>query len=167
MSTQLSAIILKRDAANIKTLEDLVTKNAQAGNQSDKIQYLILENGSTQSLLSITTDTVGKSINEAAKVNGNNSLVKTYREGIIQVKEAVAGAGLALLAESYVSEYIVGRECNLTMLPDIRGIYPRDYAIVLPKDSIYLDKFNKAIDELKTDGTIDLLKKKYWINRCQ
>lgn len=45
---------------------------------------------------------------------------------------------------------------------EIKGVLNNPYCIVLPKNSEYVDVFNKALDELEADGTIEKLQTKWF-----
>ena len=71
------------------------------------------------------------------------------------------------------AKFIAGKDCDMVVLRDTKNLRPVQYAIALQKDrpaeggETLLRKFNKAIDELKKDGTIQQLKDKYWENKCK
>src|SRR5699024_2646867 len=117
--------------------------------------------GATYARLSETTDNIGQAIFTSIQANPA-SKVKSTIDGLEKVKDG----NYAMIVESLTAEYISGRNCNLTALSDPRGIYPRDYGLALPKGSQHLTAFNKAIQELKADGTIATLKNVYWIKIC-
>ena len=105
-------------------------------------------------------DSIGKSIYEWINANKEKGLVRYSMQGLNRVNEG----SFAFIGESHFGEYIAGKNCNLTMLVQNRGLFPRDYAIALQKGSPHLEQFNAAIRELKADGTIDQLKSTYWVN---
>lgn len=45
---------------------------------------------------------------------------------------------------------------------EIKGVLDNPYCIVLPKNSEYVDIFNKALDELEADGTMEKLQTKWF-----
>ena len=45
---------------------------------------------------------------------------------------------------------------------EIKGVLDNPYCIVLPKNSEYVDVFNKALDELEADGTMEKLQTKWF-----
>lgn len=47
-------------------------------------------------------------------------------------------------------------------MKEINGILDNPYCIVLPKNSEYVDVFNKALDELEADGTMEKLQIKWF-----
>lgn len=162
IENQLSALIRKDDAAGLTTLEDLVKKNQEAAKLTPPgtvVSLGVVKGGSTYERLSTTPDEVGRQIFSSLKPE---NLMPTISSG--QMK-ATAG-GFAMIIESTMADFIVGQNCNLTALPDIRNIHPRLHAIALAKGSPYLASFNQAIRELKADGTVDKLKAKYWKKTC-
>src|SRR5699024_2347556 len=71
----------------------------------------------------------------------------------------------AMMMPSNNAEYHAGLDCRLAVLRDSDSILPRDLAMALPKGSPHLEEFNRAIRELKADGTVARLERKYWINK--
>lgn len=67
----------------------------------------------------------------------------------------------------------VDEDCDLTALP-ISFVYPngtkegvvREYGIAVQKTFRYLDMLNKGIRELKVNGKLDELKRRYWNRKC-
>lgn len=166
LENQLSALIHKKDAAGLNSLEDLVRRNQQqqsASSSSPTVVALgVLKDGSIYGKLNATADKVGRAIFSSFTAD---TLVPSFWMGVDRAGEG----GFAMIVESTTADYLTGngRHCNLTSLPDRRGLFPRQHAIVLAKGSPLLEQFNKAIRQLKADGTMDRLKEKYWrANRC-
>ena len=72
----------------------------------------------------------------------------------------------ALLVHYNMAVHIAGKHCHLAVLPDAHSLLPRKLVIALNKGSVYLDRFNGAIRDLKADGTIEKLRTKYWRTNC-
>ena len=161
ITNQLAAIVQREDVQGLVTLEDLVNKNEQVKNSGDEVAYGSITSGATIYKLSKTTDKVGKSIFDWLQANPK-SMVNSMKLGLEKVQQGK----YALIVESTYAEYITGQNCNLTILNDNRSLYSREFAIALQKESPYLEPFNKAIRELKQDGSIDRLRKIYWENKC-
>lgn len=161
MENQLSAIIRKEDAVGLKTLEDLVQQNEAYETQRTNIAYGTYRTGSTFFYLSRSRDPVARQMYTWMSRHPE-ALVTSAKEGF----DRVNAGRYAFIVESTFAEYLTGLYCNLTILYDTRQLYPRQFAIALPKGSPYLKLFNEAIRELKANGVIDRLKAKYWTNRC-
>lgn len=161
MENQLSAIIRKEDAVGLKTLEDLVRQNEAFEAQRTNIAYGTYRTGSTFFYLSRSHDPVARQMYSWMSRHPE-ALVTSAKEGF----DRVNAGRYAFIVESTFAEYLTGLYCNLTILYDTRQLYPRQFAIALPKGSPYLKSFNEAIRELKANGVIDRLKAKYWTNRC-
>jgi len=164
MVVQLSALVQKANAQNLTTLEDLVQRNQQITKSDEQIGYGVIGTGSTIAQLAQTTDPIGKAIYDSIEANKPCSKFTTYLDGVDRVKET--GNKFAMIGASSVAEYIARNNCALKVLPDNRTLHQRDFAIALQKGSNYLESFNKAIRELKSDGTIERLRQDYWANNC-
>lgn len=167
MENQLAALVKKEDATGLTTLEDLVKKNqlaAKAEPKGKEITFAVIAGGSTSQRISGTTDEVGVAIRENLNANAASAVPNS-----MVGKERAEAGGVAFLVETTQGEYMSGNNCALVALPDTRGIYPQNYAFALPKADTAgrLAAFNKAIDELKADGSITALKSKYWPKKCE
>ena len=90
--------------------------------------------------------------------------MSSYSEGFERVKNN--STGFCFFAEGVSAEYIVGNNCELTIIRDPVNPFPRKFAIALPKNSTYIQGFNSAIIQLKANGVFDTLKTKYW-KKCE
>ncbi|KAH7636526.1 glutamate receptor kainate-like protein [Dermatophagoides farinae] len=168
LENQLAAIIRRDDAVGLRTLEDLVTLNEINHRQElppterqHLLTYGTYKTGATYFHLSKHRDPIARKIFEWMFRNPD-ALVRSAKEGF----ERVNAGRYAFIVESTFAEYLTGIYCNLTMLYDTRSLYPRRFAIALPKGSPLIQSFNKVIRELKATGTIERLRRQYWINRC-
>ncbi|XP_075679111.1 putative glutamate receptor isoform X2 [Dermatophagoides pteronyssinus] len=170
LENQLAAIIRRDDAVGLRTLEDLVQLNEINHNRqdlptnerNDLLTYGTYKTGATYFHLSKHRDPIARKIFEWMFRNPD-ALVRSAKEGF----ERVNAGRYAFIVESTFAEYLTGIYCNLTMLYDTRSLYPRRFAIALPKGSPYIQSFNKVIRELKATGAIERLRQQYWINRCR
>ena len=92
------------------------------------------------------------------EANPNNYFRSLYSEGVQRVK----AFPFALITETSFAEYITGYNCDLTYIVDENNIFSHQYAMAVQKNSVYLDKFNTAIRQLKANGKIDRLRNRYW-----
>ncbi len=91
--------------------------------------------------------------------NNPDNFVRTLSEGVDKVNTT----RYALFVEKTFAEYITGINCNLTYIDDPNNYFPQQYAIALNKNSTYLEQFNSAIRQLKTNGNVtEALKNRYW-----
>ncbi|KAI2811088.1 hypothetical protein BLOT_002259, partial [Blomia tropicalis] len=169
MENQLSAIIRRDDAVGLRTLEDLVTKNeitrgSDMGLYGSRhaIAFGTYRTGSTFHTLKNSNDPIAIRM-YSWMIRNPNALVGSAKEGF----DRVNAGRYAFIVESTFAEYLSGLYCNLTTLYDTRQLYPRQFAIALPKGSPHLEAFNEAIRELKANGEIERLRQLYWANRCQ
>ena len=89
--------------------------------------------------------------------------VKSRKQGL----EKVSLGHYALLVDLPYAEYIAGGHCNLTILYDpSRSLRSQQYAIGIAKGSPYRKIFNQALKHLKSNGSIEKLRRRYWTNKC-
>jgi len=166
---ELAVLIRKSDAGDMKNIEDLVRHN-EGKKKEVLIGFLVRENSRTDEILRNTKEPMGKKIFDWIEANKETSRVKTYEDGKKEVKN---NGKRALLMDKTAAKFIAGKDCDMVVLRDTKNLRPVQYAIALQKDrpaeggETLLRKFNKAIDELKKDGTIQQLKDKYWENKCK
>ena len=129
--------VLVTSDSDIKSAEDLVGKNI--GVQLGTTGNFIAED-----------DIEGATVNAYNKaVDAVNDLVNGKNDAVIVDKNP------ALVFESNFEGQVVALEGSQF------GFENEQYAIALPKDSELTPAVNKALEELKADGTFDELVKKY------
>ncbi|XP_064603266.1 glutamate receptor ionotropic, kainate 2-like [Liolophura sinensis] len=77
-----------------------------------------------------------------------------------QVIEKVAAGNYIFLADGIVNEYYAVTHCGIESIEQNFG--GKQFGIGLPKGAPYRDSINKAILELKENGLLDNLRKKWW-----
>lgn len=89
--------------------------------------------------------------------------VKRNEDGIDRVKKG----GYAYLMESTSIEYVIKRDCNLTLVGT--WLDNKGYGIATPPDSPYRNPISKAIVVLQDQGKLYELKQKWWVpeNPCR
>lgn len=122
------------------------------------IKYGLLNGGSTYALFRDSTDPTLKKMWDKMNEEPTESFVTSLTNGSHKVKTQP----FALVVEKSFAEYITGKDCDLTYIEDIEQYNPRAYAIALAKGSPHLDKFNKAINVLKSSGQLENLRNRYW-----
>ncbi|CAG2118249.1 unnamed protein product [Medioppia subpectinata] len=90
------------------------------------------------------------------------NLVDSRQEGI----ERARNSNYAFIQESVANEYAMDQYCELTAIDDKKENYHREYALGLQKGSAHKADIDRAIKQLKNDGTLDKLKRKYWRRGC-
>lgn len=166
INTHLAALVRKADIPQgVRTIGDLVKWNSDKIDTERHISYGSLSSGATTFKLSQATDDVGAAIFRWLSANPS-AMVRSMKVGLEKVK---AGK-YAFITESTFAEHLAGQDCTLASLADASGtgigLYERYFAVALPKGSPHLAAFNRAIEALKENGTIDQLKRKYWKNNC-
>lgn len=73
--------------------------------------------------------------------------------------------------EALYNELAVDEHCELSHFdvpvePNPGSVIPFKYAIALRQGSPYVEKFNKAIRELKENGRLDEIKRRYFNQKC-
>ena len=133
----------------------------------EAVQYVIVPAGST---IATAADLKGKTIGVQMGTTGmfiaeeiEGATVKNYNKGVDAVNDLVNGrVELVIIdknpAEVFASQY----EGKVVALDGAAFEFaPEYYAIALPKGSDMVEKVNKALAELKADGTFDELVKQY------
>ena len=148
-------IIHKNNANNISSFRDLA--------QQTDIKYGLVEGSSTNNLFQESADpTIAQMYRKISE--SSDAFLFNNREGIARVKDNTTRFGF--FTEGLTAEYFVGEDCELTFIADPEYPFPRQYAIVLPKNSTYIQGFNSAIIQLKANGVLNTLKDKYW-KKCE
>ncbi|BFZ10882.1 hypothetical protein BsWGS_13921 [Bradybaena similaris] len=130
-----------------KTYEDLLRSPVRIG---------ALNFGSTQSLLRTSRS---PTLNRLwRKINEQNSWIDTNTEGIQRVE--TSNGNFAVFMETATAEYVARRNCKLMIYGE--DLFPTALAFALQKGSPWTDKINNAIDQLRQDGILELLKDRYW-----
>lgn len=150
MEHGLSALIHKKNAADMKTFNDLIKQN--------NVSFGVIYGGSIHEYFKHSKE---KTIIRMYQNMGSDAFVTSVEEG----KNRVKRRKYAFITDSPTVEYIIDNECNLT---DIKGNeFKRiKYALALPKHSLYLNEFNDAIRQLKTSGQLNQLIFKHWRRSC-
>jgi hypothetical protein len=87
-----------------------------------------------------------------------SSFVSGEKEGIKRVKTSK----YAFITESTFNEYIIDRDCDLTVIDDKQKNFKFEYAIALRKGLPQKNVINNVLRHLKKSGKLDELKDKYW-----
>ena len=153
IETGIAILIRKDNAGNIRSFKDLA-------DQSD-IKYGTYRMSATANSFAQSTDPVIRKMHLEMSRNPD-VFVSNAKEGVDRVNTT----RYAFLVESTFAEYLSKMYCELTYIEDRNNYFPRQYAIAMPKDSIYTPKFNTAIKKLKTSGQLDRIKARYWRDRC-
>lgn len=90
----------------------------------------------------------------------NGSTVERYNKGVDAIQALKAGKIDCVVIDQQPAEKFVEKNDDLKILSDTFD--PEEYAICIAKDNTELtDSFNKAIEELQKDGTIDSIISNY------
>ena len=90
----------------------------------------------------------------------NGSTVERYNKGVDAIQALKAGKIDCVVIDQQPAEKFVEKNDDLKILSDTFD--PEEYAICVAKDNTELtDSFNKAIEELQKDGTIDSIISNY------
>ncbi|CAG2170550.1 unnamed protein product, partial [Oppiella nova] len=147
MRGHLTALIHRRNVRNMTTFSDLV-------NNTD------VTCGLEESLGFIRT-AIDPIIWSMVQHNGS-ALVNSEQEGV----DRALSSSYAFIQASAANEYQMGSNCHLTVIHHKQEYYPIEYAIGLQKGSPYKMDIDRAIRQLRNDGTVDRLKRKYWRTKC-
>lgn len=90
----------------------------------------------------------------------NGSTVERYNKGVDAIQALKAGKIDCVVIDQQPAEKFIEKNDDLKILSDTFD--PEEYAICIAKDNTELtDSFNKAIEELQKDGTIDSIISNY------
>ena len=87
-----------------------------------------------------------------------STFVKGEKEAVNRVKTSK----YAFITEAPFNEYIVNRDCELTVIDDKQKNFQFEYAIAMRKDLIERYVISDALKHMKKNGILDQLKDKYW-----
>ncbi|XP_011064364.1 PREDICTED: glutamate receptor ionotropic, kainate 2-like [Acromyrmex echinatior] len=147
------AAFLNMDKISVKGIEDLPKQT--------KIKYGALKNGATATFFQKSTYLTYKQIWIAMENSKPSVFTSSYEEGINRV---IHGEGrYAFLMESGAIEYITERECNLIKIGSV--FENRGYGIAMPRNSVYREVIDIAIQAFKEVGELETLKKRWWQER--
>lgn len=128
-----------------RNFEELVNSN---------IPYGVVRNGATHYYISHSSDPV---MQKAAKYFEEHpeSLVDSNSEGVKKAQET----RFAFVGEAHQFPAAIKEFANLRQVGDF--IFPREFAIALPKDSGILERMNKMLAEFEADGTLEKLRTRW------
>ncbi|SJZ75705.1 polar amino acid transport system substrate-binding protein [Cetobacterium ceti] len=131
-------VILVRENSNVKNLKDL--ENKKIGVQMGSTSYFALEKSS---------------------IYGNLNEVRKYSSNVEAILDLEAGRTNGVIIDEVVGRYYQKKEKNLKIL-NIK--FPKAaFAVGMRKNDKNLQiKINKALNEIKKDGTFDSIKKKWF-----
>ncbi|XP_049272758.1 glutamate receptor ionotropic, kainate 2 isoform X2 [Rhipicephalus sanguineus] len=139
-----SFLTRERLKSPIESVEDLAK-------QSD-IHYGCVRSGSTQAFFQESKHETYERMWHAMR----DDLVPSNAKGVARVKSG----GYAFLMESTSIEYVVQRQCQLTQIGGL--LDSKGYGIALPPGSPYRSFFSSAILRLQENGTLHVLKERWW-----
>ncbi|XP_056009393.1 glutamate receptor 2-like [Ostrea edulis] len=161
-------IIISTYTANLAaflTIERLVTPIASADDleAQTEIKYGTVRSGSTREFFEMSTVPTFRKMGEFMKFNDQYN-VKKISEGIKRVKDSKGK--YAFLLESTSNEYANSREPCDTMMVG-RNLNSKGFGIATPLNSPLRDELNLVVLELKEDGTLHRLKRRWWHDKSQ
>lgn len=137
----------------------------------EAVQYVIVPTGSTIAraedlkgkTLGVQMGTTGMFIAEDIAEESPNTVVKNYNKGVDAVNDLVNGRVDAVIIDKNPAEVFAAQyEGKVVALDGAAFEFePEFYAIALPKGSDMVADVNKALAELKADGTFDKLVEQY------
>ncbi|KAH8020295.1 hypothetical protein HPB51_000106 [Rhipicephalus microplus] len=139
-----SFLTRERLKSPIESVEDLAKQS--------EIRYGCVRSGSTQAFFQESKHETYERMWQAMRYN----LAPSNTKGVARVQSG----GYAFLMESTSIEYIVQRECQLTQIGGL--LDSKGYGIALPPGSPYRSLFSSAILRLQENGTLQMLKERWW-----
>nr|XP_022326097.1 glutamate receptor 2-like [Crassostrea virginica] len=161
-------IIISTYTANLAaflTIERLVTPIASADDLASQteIKYGTVRSGSTREFFEMSTVPTFHKMGEFMNFNDQYN-VKTIDGGIKRVRDSKGK--YAFLLESTSNEYANSREPCDTMKVG-RNLNSKGFGIATPLNSPLRDELNLVVLELKEDGTLHRLKRRWWHDKSQ
>ncbi|KAH8020905.1 hypothetical protein HPB51_008732 [Rhipicephalus microplus] len=128
----------------IESVEDLAKQS--------EIRYGCVRSGSTQAFFQESKHETYERMWQGMRYD----MAPSNTEGVARVRRG----GYAFLMESTSIEYVVQRECQLTQIGGL--LDSKGYGIALPPGSPYRSFFSSAILRLQENGTLQMLKERWW-----
>lgn len=127
-------------------------------------QVIIVKNGSDiKGANDLKNKTIGVQLGTTGDIQGSNIegvTMERYSKGFEAVQALSQGKIDAVLIDKQPAQYFIKDQADLSILDE--AFAEEDYAIAFKKGNTELkDKVNKALEELKADGTIDKIIGKY------
>lgn len=147
--------------------EERAKKVDFSDNYYEAIQYVILLKDSN---IATIADLEGKSIGVQLGTTGmytaeeiKDAKVQTYNKAVDAVNDLMNGRVEAVIVDKNPAEVFVGKyPDDVKAIPGAQFEFPTEYyAIACPKGSAIVAEINKALEELKADGTFDALVAEY------
>ena len=158
-------VIIVKDGSAISTLDDIFEFNADGDpvalkNPSMKVG---VQQSTTGDIYS--SDAIGKwgfnDLNEDGSVKGEDRVIR-YKTGAEAVLALQTGKVDCVIIDQEPAKSFVAANDGIHILEGENEYAVEDYAICVKKGNTeLLDKINKALDDLKADGTIDSIINKY------
>lgn len=168
------SIIIHKDRIkeyNINSFGDLLVRDRPRptttdGRQLDELALGTVRSGITYQQLSMNSDDSTRELYKIILPNPSN-FVDSRENG---VRRALSSP-YAFLQEAIHNEIAVDEHCELKQfsVPTKEGpgnVLPFKYSIAMRKNSPHLEKFNKGIRELKANGKLDEIKRRYFNRKC-
>lgn len=142
----------KNTKRSINSLSDLANQK--------EIDYGVLNGGSLYTFFSQSeVEIYEKMFN---RMKSEATFVNSTKEGVQKVREG----GFAYLTDGPYLDYYNSREpCNTMMLENL--LEAKSYGIALQRNSELTNQFSVAILQLREEGVVDKLKKKWWDRRSE
>lgn len=147
---------LQITSTHIKTVEDLARQT--------EIRYGTIRNSSTMAFFKTSTFTIFKDMWNFMEQHKDNVFVSSNREGIEKVRQS--NGKYAFITESTLIDYANERlPCETMRLGE--NLDTKSYGIATPVGSYLREEIGKAVLELKQNGFLELLKRKWYNERSE
>lgn len=157
-------VIIVKDGSSIKTLDDLFTFNADGDPvalKNTNIKIGVQENTTGDIYSSDAIENRGfNDLNENGSIKTDR--VQRYKTGAEAVSALKTGKIDCVIIDNEPAKSFVAANTGIHILEGENEYAVEDYAICVKKgNKDLLDKINKALAELKADGTVDKIINKY------
>eukprot|EP00092_Neocalanus_flemingeri_P024126 GFUD01026172.1.p1 GENE.GFUD01026172.1~~GFUD01026172.1.p1 ORF type:complete len:298 (+),score=79.21 GFUD01026172.1:1-894(+) len=133
----------------INSVDDLVKQN--------KVKFGTAKGGATEQFFKNSKVPTYQKIWET--MQANEGFATSNNEGV----EKVLDGDYAFFMESGSAEYHTARNCQLTTVGELLNL--KGYGVVLRQGSVNMEEVNIAVLELREEGVLDVIKKKWWAQR--
>lgn len=142
----------KNTKRSINSLSDLANQK--------EIDYGVLNGGSLYTFFSQSEVEIYQKM--FIRMKSEDTFVNSTKEGVQKVREG----GFAYLTDGPYLDYYNSKEpCNTMMLENL--LEAKSYGIALQRNSELTNQFSVAILQLREEGVVDKLKKKWWDRRSE
>jgi len=155
-----AAILMKKpragNKANVSSIKDLASQNV--------IKYGVIENGRTADYFMKSDDPAYRLMWQEMSGNRDYGMLPNNKAGVRRVRQS--DGRYAFITEGTTADYWVLRQpCDLVKVDG--KMDTRHYALAVRHNYQLKAKLNEALTQMKKDGVLKQLKRKWWDERSE